>query len=116
MSRPRNVWEDKWLAYALGTEGMALYEAKVASLKQELFREISSAEDATVVEGGIGAGANLPYFPHSSGTRVIGLEPNREMAKECMQRASAMQISLQLEAIPLGEGFVPQNLHDVVCV
>ena len=93
---------------------MAPYESKVASLKRALFQEIADADDVTVIEGGIGAGANLPFLSRGGRTRVIGLEPNRELAKQCAQRASAMQIPLQLEESPLGEGSIPPHLCNVV--
>lgn len=93
---------------------MALYESKVAPLKRELFQDLADADDVTIIEGGIGAGANLPFISHDGRSRVIGLEPNLELAKECAQRASAMQIPLQLEELSLGDKSIPPQLRNVV--
>lgn len=71
--------------------GMKQYEANIATLKEELFGEISSSD--VVLDMGIGTGPNLQYMPKE--TRVIGVDPNPYMKPYALEKAQKYGVTLK---------------------
>jgi SAM-dependent methyltransferase len=78
-----------WLLAALD----GYMHAKYAGIKSRLLADAPSV----VVEIGPGSGANLRYLP--AGTRLIAIEPNRQMHDALRRRAEQCGIDLDLRSI-----------------
>jgi SAM-dependent methyltransferase len=78
-----------WLLAALD----GYMHAKYAGIKSRLLADAPSV----VVEIGPGSGANLRYLP--AGTRLIAIEPNRQMHAALCRRAEQCRIDLDLRSL-----------------
>jgi len=78
-----------WLLAALD----GYMHAKYAGIKSRLLADAPSV----VVELGPGSGANLRYLP--AGTRLIAIEPNRQMHDALRRRAEQYGIDLDLRCL-----------------
>lgn len=81
---------------------------KYAGIKQELLRNAPSV----VVELGPGPGANLRYLPR--GTRLIGIEPNKQMHPLLQRRARQLGIDLDLRGLAGEQLDLPSQSVDFV--
>lgn len=73
--------------------GMHRYEEVISGRKKELFSEL----EGSILDIGMGTGPNLKYMPVSvSGSRVIGLEPNRAMWPSARKKATSFGVYLTL--------------------
>ena len=120
---PRDAGKDAGFALGMAI-GMKGYESAVASKKEALFarmlRDLPSRPDAVVVELGMGAFPNAPYY---AGARapldVVGVDPNDSMEGYAMRAASPLRAagsSVRVahgvgEAIPLPDA----SADAVVC-
>jgi len=78
-----------WLLVALDS----YMHKKYAAIKSRLLAGVPSV----VVELGPGSGANLHYLP--AGTRLIAIEPNRQMHDKLRRRAEQCRIDLDLREL-----------------
>lgn len=132
--RPRNSWMDRSFAEAM-SGGMADYELAIAPVKRQLFGQLlgslraggsAGAADAcseaassasqpstpTVLDVGIGAGPNLPYYRRSGrNVNIVGVDPNPFMRSH-LEASAARAAQLvtwvqgQAESLPLADGSV----------
>ena len=126
---PRDACKDKGFARGMST-GMGSYENAIKPTKEKLFDRMLSAlpaKDAVVVELGVGAFPNAPFYAQPAlgsgpqGMDIVGVDPNVAMAEYANNAAEnagllARGHSLRVvngvgEALPL-----PDNSADaVVC-
>ena len=120
---PRDAGKDAGFALGMAL-GMKGYESAVASKKEALFarmlRDLPSRPDAVVVELGMGAFPNAPYY---AGARapldVVGVDPNDSMEGYALRAAAPLRAagsSVRVahgvgEAIPLPDA----SADAVVC-
>ena len=72
-------------------------------------QKIVPAAEGRVLEIGIGAGHNLPYYDPARVTEVIGLEPSEPMRRRAARMEARVPVSfigLEAEEIPLPDGAV----------
>ncbi|KAG6553838.1 hypothetical protein Mapa_004755 [Marchantia paleacea] len=82
----RGAWYEEFFARVMHSS-MDSYEAGVGDYKRELFRKLDDSIEQ-VLELGIGTGPNLKYYGSKSGIqKVIGVDPNSQMAKFCSSAA-----------------------------
>lgn len=81
---------------------------KYIGIKQELLRDAP----LVVVELGPGPGANLRYLPR--GTRLIAIEPNKQMHPLLQRRASQLGIELDLRGLAGEQLDLPSQSVDFV--
>ena len=99
---------------------MSFYDERVLphlinwSMRQPIFdayrRRVLQAAEGCVLEIGIGAGLNLPFYGHAA-EHVIGLEPSPRLLAMVRETSSAVPRQVELlrataEAIPLEDGCV----------
>ncbi|XP_019647515.1 PREDICTED: methyltransferase-like protein 7A [Branchiostoma belcheri] len=95
------------------------YNKKMSPFKEKLFEDMKTHHtgDLTVLEIGVGAGANFKFYP--AGTSVIAVDPNPEFDKYLMKNAEEFgEVKLQDFVIAAGEEMagVPDCSVDVaVC-
>ena len=86
---PRDACKDKGFARGMST-GMGSYENAIKPTKEKLFDRMLSAlpaKDAVVVELGVGAFPNAPFYAQPAlgsgpqGMDIVGVDPNVAMAE-----------------------------------
>ncbi|KAL2653108.1 hypothetical protein R1flu_021236 [Riccia fluitans] len=82
----RGCWYEEFFARVMES-GMDSYEAAVAGYKRDLFEMLDDSVE-TMLELGIGTGPNLKYYGNRPRIqKVLGLDPNVQMAKFCSSAA-----------------------------
>jgi len=89
INNPVRVRLNAWLLVALNS----YMHKKYAGIKSRLL----AGDPSVVVELGPGSGANLHYLP--AGTRLIAIEPNRQMHEALRRRAKQCGIDLDLREL-----------------
>jgi len=123
-------WAARWPEWYLAgfarqmKEGMSDFERWMVPRKTALFsrglqglaQQKSSGRGApTVVELGIGAGTNLPYFREAGLQKAIAVDPNPEFAKPALARAEKEGIELEVrEGVAENLSAFPDNSVDAV--
>jgi ubiquinone/menaquinone biosynthesis C-methylase UbiE len=70
----------------------------------------------TVLEIGMGAGHNLPFYDRTKVTRLIGLEPHPALRKRAAKRASAAGIAVDFTGLKAEEIDLPAHIADSVVI
>ena len=104
---PRDAGKDAGFALGMAI-GMKGYESAVASKKEALFarmlRDLPSRPDAVVVELGMGAFPNAPYY---AGARapldVVGVDPSDSMEGYAMRAAALRAAGSSVRVAGVGE-------------
>jgi ubiquinone/menaquinone biosynthesis C-methylase UbiE len=93
-------------ANAMSSEGAKVYERRIATQKEELFRALDDS-CSNVLEIGIGSGPNLPYYSGSV-KKLTGLDPNPFMLEKLATGACKKQTSAGV--VPTLVGGVGESL------
>eukprot|EP00443_Scrippsiella_acuminata_P078609 CAMPEP_0115475676 /NCGR_PEP_ID=MMETSP0271-20121206/54739_1 /TAXON_ID=71861 /ORGANISM="Scrippsiella trochoidea, Strain CCMP3099" /LENGTH=374 /DNA_ID=CAMNT_0002903055 /DNA_START=21 /DNA_END=1143 /DNA_ORIENTATION=+ len=119
-------WPDWYLAGFVRQmkEGMADFERWMVPRKTALFSRglqglgqssASGLGGPKVVELGIGAGTNLPFFRSAGLKRAIAVEPNPEFAQPALEKAKREGIKLEVhEGVAENLSVFPDNSVDAV--
>ncbi|CAK9085507.1 unnamed protein product [Durusdinium trenchii] len=94
--------------------GMANYERTVRQRKEQIFQKAIPPGVERLVEVGVGAGVNFPYFKNAGVNEVIAVEPNLNFLQSAEAAAKSADIQLQVRQGVMEEMPFPDGSMDVV--
>lgn len=94
--------------------GMADYERLVRERKAQTFQKAIKTNVERLVEVGVGAGVNFPYFKQAGVKEVVAVEPNLNFLQKAQAAADRADIQLQVRQGVMEKMPFEDNSVDVV--